>query len=243
MVKEDFSKGQIVIYKTAQNEVELRVKLEKETIWLSLDQMALLFDRDKSVISRHIRNTFNEHELNRDSVVAKYATTASDGKTYHVDYYNLDVIISVGYRVKSLNGVKFRQWATKTLKQYIVKGYAINEQRLLEAKSKFNKLKEAVLFLQKQSKKELYSSIEDKVAHLLYLTIKDHPFSDGNKRSAAFLFVYFLDKSQYLFKKSGERKINDNALTALALLVAESNPKEKDLMISIIKNLITEYEK
>ena len=332
MAKSDFKKGEIVIYKNPQNEVELKVKLDKETVWLSLDQMAFLFGRDKSVISRHIKNVFREKELDNKSVVAKFATTAADGKIYQVDYYNLDVIISVGYRVKSQNGVKFRIWASKVLKQYLVKGYAINEKRILEAKNKFNELHEAVLFLQKQSKKELlkgqeaeilnlladysktlsvldqydrgrlregkgiktkfvlkyddcvkiiaelkkelivkreaselfgqkrggsfegiikglyqtfakkelYQTIEDKVSHLLYLVIKDHPFFDGNKRSAAFLFVYFLDKTNYLFKKSGERKINDNALTALALLVAESNPKDKNIMIKIIKNLIME---
>lgn len=332
MSKNDFKKGEIVIYKTPQNEVELKVKLEKETVWLSLDQMAFLFDRDKSVISRHIRNILQEKELDINSVVANFATTAADGKTYQVDYYNLDMIISVGYRVKSQNGVRFRIWASKILKQYLIKGYAVNERRLLEAREKFRELQEAVLFMQKQSRKELlsgqeaeilhlladysktlslleqydtgtlaetkgrktkfilqyencvkiivelkrelavkkeagdlfghergggfegiirglyqtfaknelYPSVEDKAAHLLYLTIKDHPFSDGNKRTASFLFVYFLDKSQYLFKKTGERKVNDNALTALALLIAESDPAEKEVMIKIIKNLLTE---
>lgn len=332
MKQDNFKKGGIVIYKNPRNEVELKVKLEQETVWLSLDQMAFLFGRDKSVISRHIKNIFKEKELDRKSVVANFATTAADGKVYSVDYYNLDVIISVGYRVKSQNGVKFRIWASKILKQYLIKGYAINEKRLLEAKNKFHELQEAVAFLQKQSKKELlrgqeteiltlladysktlslleqydrgnlsakkgertkfilryedcvkiiielkrelsakkeagdlfaqerggsfegiikglyqtfaqkelYSTIEDKASHLLYLIIKDHPFNDGNKRSAAFLFVYFLDRSNYLFKKSGERRINDNALTALALLVAESDPKDKEVMIRIIKNLLTE---
>lgn len=332
MKNNDSQKGDIVIYQTSKNEVELKVKLRQETVWLSLDQMAVLFDRDKSVISRHIKTIFREKELKQDSVVAKFATTAADGKTYHVDYYNLDVIISVGYRVKSQNGVKFRIWSSSVLKQYLIKGHAINEHRLLEAQNKFHELQEAVSFLQKQSQKELlkgqeteilnlladysktlslleqydkgklkeakggktafvlryedcikiiielkkeliakkeagnlfglerggnfegiikglyqtfggtelYSSIEDKAAHLLYLTIKDHPFSDGNKRIAAFLSVYFLDKSNYLFKKSGERKINDNALAALALLVAESNAKDKEVMVKIINNLIAE---
>ena len=138
MAEKDFKKGEIVIYKTSQNEVELKVQLDKETVWLSLDQMTTLFNRDKSVISRHIRNIFEEKELSRNAVVANFATTAKDGKIYQVDHYNLDVIISVGYRVKSQNGVKFRQWATKVLKGYIVKGFAINEKRLLEAKTKFN---------------------------------------------------------------------------------------------------------
>lgn len=332
MKKLDFKKGEIVIYKTPQNEVGLKVKLEQETVWLSLDQMAFLFDRDKSVISRHIHNIFQEKELNRKAVIAKFATTATDGKTYKMDYYNLDVIISVGYRVKSQNGVKFRTWATNTLKRYLIKGYTVNEKLLLETTEKLTGLQEVVQFLQKQSrkdllkgqeieilnlladysktlsllnqydkgdvterngrktkfvlrysdcvqiitklkkeliakkeagdlfgkerdksfegivsglyqtfsKKELYPTIEDKASHLLYLIIKDHPFADGNKRSASFLFVYFLDRANYLFKKSGERKINDNALVALALLIAESDPKEKEVMIKIIKNLIVE---
>jgi prophage maintenance system killer protein len=332
MKKYDLRKGEIIIYKTSKNEVELEVKLEKETIWLSLDQMAVLFNRDKSVISRHIKNIFKEKELEQKSVIANFATTATDGKVYQVDYYNLDVVISVGYRVKSQNGVKFRIWASNVLKQYLIKGYAINEKRLIEAQSKFNELQEAVLFLQKQSqkellkgqeteilnlladysktlslldqydkgklreqkgkktsfvlqyddcgkiiaelkkeliakkeagdlfgverdgsftgiikglyqtfdKKELYPTIEDKASHLLYLTIKDHPFTDGNKRIASFLFIFYLERSSYLFKKSGERKINDNALTALALLVAVSDPKDKEVMIKIVKNLITE---
>jgi len=332
MDKNDFNKGRIAIYKNQQNEVELKVKLEKETVWLSLDQMTVLFDRDKSVISRHIHNVFQEKELDKNSVVAKSATTAADGKIYQVVYYNLDLIISIGYRVKSQNGVKFRIWANRVLKQYLIQGYVINEKRLLETQNKFRELQDVIMFLQKQSQKELligqraeilslladysktmsllgqydkgslldkkgqkakfliqfqdcvriiirlkkelvnrkevgdlfgqernesfsgiiaalyqtfdkqelYPSIEDKAAHLLYLTIKDHPFSDGNKRIAAFLFVYFLDKSDYLFKKSGERKINDNALTALSLLIAESDPKDKNMMIKIIKNLLTE---
>lgn len=325
-------KSEIIIYQTSKNEVNLDVRLQGETVWLSLDQMALLFGRDNSVISRHIKNIFNEKELNQKSVIANFATTAKDGKTYQVDYYNLDVIISVGYRVKSQSGVYFRIWATKTLKDHLIKGYTINEKRLVEAKEKFRELQTTILFLQENSQKklltgqaqailnllsgysktltlleeydtgklkdkkgkkakfvlhyegclkvitelkkelvakkeagdlfgnerggvlkgivkglyqtfggqELYPSIEDKASHLLYLVIKDHPFTDGNKRTASFLFVYFLDKCDYLYKKSGERKINDNALTAIALLIAENDPKEKDIMIKIIKNLLTE---
>jgi hypothetical protein len=137
MADEEFKKGEIIIYKTPQNDIELEVKLEKETVWLSLNQMALLFNRDKSVISRHIRNIFKEKELEKDSVVANFATTAADGKIYQVDYYNLDVIISVGYRVKSLNGVKFRQWATKVLKRYLIQGYAVNKKRFLSVVSTY----------------------------------------------------------------------------------------------------------
>jgi len=332
MSKDNFQRGEIIIYKTSKNEVELKVKLNQETVWLSLDQMVVLFGRDKSVISRHIKNIFHESELDKKAVVANFATTAADGKTYKVDYYNLDVIISIGYRVKSQNGVRFRIWATKTLKEHLLKGYTLNEKRLLEAREKFQELQTAISFLREKSQRELltgqageilnllsdyaktlslleqydkdelkepkggktkfileyddclniiaelkkeligkkeagdifgqerggsfegiinglyqsfggreiYPTVEDKASHLLYFVIKDHPFSDGNKRSAAFLFVYFLDKTNYLFKKSGERKINDNALVALALLVAESDPKEKEIMIKIIKNLINE---
>jgi len=332
MQKNKINKGEIIIYQTSKKEVELRVFLEKETVWLSLEQMTTLFGRDKSVISRHIKNVFAEKELDKNSVVANFATTAKDGKIYNVDYYNLDVIISVGYRVKSQQGVSFRIWATRVLKNYIVKGYAINEKQLMEAKNKFNELQETISFLREQTEKkqlkgqekeiinlladysktlsilekydkeklqkprgkkdkfvleykncyeiimelkkeliakkeasdifgaernsafksvvknlyqtfggkELYKNLEEKSAHLLYLTIKDHPFSDGNKRIGSFLFVYFLDRNNYLHKKSGEKKINDNALVALALLIAESDPKEKDVLIKIVINLLND---
>jgi prophage maintenance system killer protein len=341
MAKQDFKKGEIIIYKTTQNEVELKVKLEKETIWLTQAQIALLFGTQRPAITKHLKNIFENGELNEKVVSSILEHTTEHGaikgktQTQNVKFYNLDAIISVGYRVNSQRATQFRIWATKILKQYLVRGYALNEKRLLEAESKFHELQEAVLFLQKQSKKELfqgqeteilnlladysktlslleqydkgklsggkgrktkfvlrydecvkiiaelkkeliakkeasnlfwqerdgsfegiikglyqtfakkklYPAIEDKASHLLYLIIKDHPFSDGNKRSAAFLFVYFLDRSNYLFKKSGERKINDNALTALALLITESDPKEKETMIKIIKNLIADYEK
>jgi len=325
-----FNKGEIVIYKSSENEIKLKVCLKNETVWLSLDQIANLFGRDKSVISRHLKNIFKEKELFKKSVVAKIATTAKDGKVYKIEFYNLDAIISVGYRVNSQRATQFRVWATKILKNYLLQGYAINKERLLEAKNKFNQLQETINFLQKKSKakllkgqeseilnlladysktlsllekydknklkveegkgakfileykdclniifelkknlitkkeasdifgndfggnfksvtkniyqtfegKELYRSIENKAANLLYLTIKDHYFTDGNKRIGSFLFIYFLEKNNYLYRKSGEKKINDNALTALALLIAESNPKEKEQMIALITQLI-----
>lgn len=323
-------KGEIIIYKDGRGEVELQVEMDNNTVWLSLDQMTNLFGRDKSVISRHIKNLFVEKELERRAVVAKFATTASDGKIYQVEYYNLDVVISVGYRVKSQQGVKFRIWATNILKEHLLKGYTINQKRLLEEKENFEKLQKTIAFLREKAHaktlkgqeseildllgdyartltfleqydksklkparagkakfvlkyevcqnivievkkelmakkeagdifgterggafesvvknlyqtfggKELYANLETKAAHLLYLVIKDHPFSDGNKRIGAFLFVYFLDKNKYLYDAKGEKKINDNALTALALLVAESHPKEKDVMIALITNLL-----
>jgi len=330
MKQNNFQKGEIIIYKTSKKEAELKVKLERESVWLTQNQIALLFGTQRPAITKHFNNIFKTGELLKSSVSSILEHTALDGKTYKTRFYNLDAIISVGYRVNSQRATQFRIWATKILKQYLIAGYAINEKRLLEAKNKFNELREAVLFLQKQShkellqgqtmeilnlladysktltmleqndkgkmsyskgkkskfilrykeckqiiitlkkeltakketsslfgqerqgifegliknlyqtfaQKELYPTIEDKAAHLLYLSIKDHPFTDGNKRVASFLFVYFLDKSNHLFKKSGERKINDNALVALALLIAGSDPKEKEMMINIIKSLI-----
>ena len=326
---------QIAIYQAPSGAVEVRLDANNKTIFLTQQQVGALFNVQKAAISKHVKNIFETGELDKKSTVSILETVQTEGKRTvkrKVEYYDLDLILSIGYRVNSANATKFRQWATKTLREYIIKGYAINEKRLLEAQNKFHELQEVVLFLQKQSKKELlkgqeteilnlladysktlslldqydkgklsekkggkakfvlqyadvakitvelkkeliakkeaselfgqkrggsfegvikglyqtfgkeelYPTIEDKAAHLLYLIIKDHPFSDGNKRSAAFLFVYFLDRSNYLFKKSGERKINDNALTALALLIAESDPKEKETMTTIIKNLITE---
>jgi len=325
------NKGDIIIYKPRGKEIELRVKLKKETIWLTQAQIALLFGVERSVVTKHLRNIFNTRELNKNSVCAKIAHTAVDGKIYKTKFYNLDMIISVGYRVNSKQATQFRIWATRILKQHILQGYTINQKRLLETRTKFKELQNAISFLQKKSSKkllkgqekeildllgeysktlsileqydkrkikktkgqkgkfvlnydnckniiieikenltvkkqasnffgiepekkfesvignlrqtfagkELYKTIEEKAAHLLYLTIKDHPFIDGNKRIASFLFVYFLDKNDYLYHKNGEKKINDNALVALALLIAGSDPKEKDILIRIITNLIT----
>ncbi|MFH0798659.1 MAG: virulence protein RhuM/Fic/DOC family protein [Pseudomonadota bacterium] len=325
--------GEIVIYKSGKNNVVLEAYLQKESVWLSLDQMARLFGRDNSVISRHIKNVFEEKELGPKSVVAKFATTASDGKTYQVDYYNLDVIISVGYRVKSHSGVRFRIWATKVLKNHLIKGYTLNKKRLNELKGdELKTFEDAITFmrqtiasrslsskeesgllqviteyaytwilLQKYDKDELsppkamqlsayaldypaaceainqlksdlvakkeasdlfgwergsglegilrgiyqtfggdelYPTIEEKAAHLLYFIIKDHPFADGNKRIGSLLFILFLSRNKYLLRKNGEKKINDNALVAIALLVAESKPKQKDVMIRLIMHFL-----
>jgi prophage maintenance system killer protein len=321
--------NKIEIYQNNNGEIEFKGDLIQETIWASLDQIAQLFNRDKSGISRHIKNIFNSGELDRNSVVAKIATTASDDKTYQVEYFNLDMIISIGYRVDSKEATNFRKWATKILKKYITNGYAINENKVKNTKELLNNLKQTIDFLStKQIGQEkeiltllntytktlsllenydkasiddfdgkdtsykltydevknvltqvktqlikkgeatqlfanekadelagivgniyqsfggvdLYPSIEDKAANLLYFIIKDHPFSDGNKRSASFLFIYFLDKCDYLYKSNGEKKINDNALTTLTLLVASSNPKEKDILIKLIKHLLFEQE-
>ena len=324
--------GEIVIYKSKDGP-KLEVRLEEETVWLTLNQIASLFDVKKAAISKHIKNIFKSGELDPDSTVSKMETVQIEGNRRIrriLTYFNLDMIISVGYRVNSKRATQFRIWATKTLKEHLVKGYTVNEKRLLQAHSHLKELQETISFLQDKSKnellagqeqeilnlltnysktlslleqydkeklslikkskdsfvlkyedainiiskvkkeliakkeasdlfgqensnrfkailgsiyqtfdkKELYPSLEEKAAHLLYFIIKDHPFVDGNKRIASFLFVYFLDKNNFLYRKSGEKKINDNALTTLALLIAISDPKDKDRIIKIITNLI-----
>ncbi|MBS1647328.1 MAG: virulence protein RhuM/Fic/DOC family protein [Bacteroidetes bacterium] len=321
---------QIEIYKTTDNTVELNVNFDNETVWLNRQQLSSLFCRDIKTIGKHINNVFEEGELDKFRTVAKFATVQKEGKREierNIEYYNLDVIISVGYRVKSKHGTQFRQWATQRLKDYLAKGYAINQKRLdelgkmvqlieqsgkadnlqlQEAKGlleilgnytksfvllnqydshavttknlsahityeiQYDEAKTAITELKKQliAQKEatnlfgnekdksfkssllsivqtfdgnyLYPSIEEQAANLLYFIIKNHSFSDGNKRIGAFLFIWFLEKNKHRFKKSGELKINDNGLTALALLVAQSNPSEKELMIKLIINLINE---
>jgi prophage maintenance system killer protein len=320
--------NQIIIYQTPDGQATLDVTLEHDTVWLSLNQLSTLFERDKSVISRHLKNIFTEEELDRSSVVAKNATTAHDGKTYEVEYFNLDAVISVGYRVNSKRGTQFRIWANRVLKDYLVKGYAINEQRLKEQTEQFNSLKQTVQLLGNvlknkelttdeatgllkvvadysyaldildkydhqqlsligttdqqlfvatydeaiQAIKELknkfggsglfgnekddsfkgsigtiyqsfggvefYPTIEEKAANLLYFVVKNHSFSDGNKRIAAYLFVWFLEKNGILYREDGSKRIADNALVALTLMIAESKPDEKDMMVKVVVNLI-----
>ena len=311
----------IILYKSSDGNVTLDVQLKGETIWLSLKQISELFARDKSVISRHLRNIFATGELRRQSVVAKNATTAADGKSYQVEYFNLDVIISVGYRVNSVRGTEFRIWATNVLRQYLVEGYSANENRLkalkqtLKLASDVSKRKllsadEATALLQtisdyayalellddydhqrvtirRTSKREaksvtyeevirlvehmrrtfndsalfgrekdqslhgslnaimqsfggmdLYPSVEEKAAHLLYFLVKNHSFVDGNKRIAATVFLRFAEKNKLIFDKEGNRRIADNALVAMTLLIAESDPKEKDVITAMLTNLI-----
>lgn len=322
-------KGKIIIFKTPKGP-DLEVHLEKETVWLTQNQIAVLFGIQRPAITKHLNNIFASKELEKDSVSSKMELTASDGKRYKTQFYNLDAIISIGYRVNSKRATQFRVWATNILNQYLVKGYAVNNTRLIKAENRFQELQATIDFLkvkmshkllsgqgeeifhlladysktltllekydteeiaiskkgkgkfildyntaikiikeikvtleekkeasdifgvdvqnglrailgnilQTFDKKELYPSIEEKASHLLYFIIKDHPFIDGNKRIASFLFIYFLDKNDYLFRESGEKKINDNALTALALLIAVSDPKEKDKLIKIITQLL-----
>ncbi|HWK08001.1 MAG TPA: virulence protein RhuM/Fic/DOC family protein [Puia sp.] len=319
--------GNVVFYQTESGNNQIEVKLENDTVWLSLAQMVSLFGRDKSVISRHLSSVFKERELDRASVVAKNATTAADGKKYQVEYFNLDVVISIGYRVKSPRGTQFRIWANQVLKEYLVKGYAIDQKRLKEQSRQLEELKQTVKLLgnviesktlnsdeatgllkvvtdytyaldildqydhqvleiqsttpqeifqityaeamkaikglkdkfggstlfgnekdesfqgslaaiyQTFGGKDLYPSVEEKAANLLYFVIKNHSFSDGNKRIAAFLFVWFLEKNGILYRPDGSKKIADNALVALTLMIAESKPEEKDMMIKVVVNL------
>ncbi|RJQ14381.1 MAG: type II toxin-antitoxin system death-on-curing family toxin [Nitrospiraceae bacterium] len=316
---------QIEIYKSSDDKIELRVNLDKETVWLTQKQMAMLFDCSTDNISLHLKNIFKTKELDDNSVTEEFSVTASDGKKYKTKHYNLDAIISIGYRINSQRATQFRQWATQRLKDYLVKGYAVNQKRLeqlqqtiqlitkgggvenlqlqeakglldiitnytqsfvllnrfdsnslplehlnthityeirhdeavsaiIELKRQLIKKKEASSLFGNQKDQSLegilksviqtfdgqylYPSIEEQAAHLLYFVIKNHPFTDGNKRIGAFLFVWFLDKNRHRFKKSGEVKINDNALVALALLVAQSNPADKELMIRLIINLV-----
>ncbi|HHW19758.1 virulence protein RhuM/Fic/DOC family protein [Thermodesulfovibrio thiophilus] len=329
MKQDEFKKGEIVIYKSPTGP-EIQVKLEKDTVWLDAHLIAQLFDVNRPAIVKHINNIYKTGELDKKSTCSILEQVAADGKIRKMNLYNLDMIISVGYRVNSKRATQFRIWATKTLKEHLVKGYTINEKRLLQAKNQFQELQGVISFLQEKSKhellagqeqeifnllanysrtltlleqydkeklslikntkgrfilkyeeainviskikkdlvakkeasdlfgqenndkfkgilgsiyqtfnsKELYPSLEEKAAHLLYFIIKDHPFVDGNKRIASFLFVYYLDKNDFLYRSAGEKKINDNTLTALALLIAVSDPSEKDKLIKIITNLL-----
>jgi len=317
----------IILYQAPDGTTHLDVRLENETIWLTQAQMAMLFDRDQSVISKHIRNIFKEGELDKVSVYANFAYTATDGKSYDVEHYNLDVIISVGYRVKSQRGVQFRIWANKVLKEYIVKGYAINQSAKIEQLEDLKKTVKLLsnviqgaeltaeesrgllhvitdytyaldtldrydyqsLEIRKTTAKisfratyenaaetidvlrrkfgstglfgnekdqsfqssintiyqtfdgnDLYPSIEEKAAMLLYLVTKNHSFSDGNKRIAACLFLWFLEKNGVLYKPDGSRLIENNTLVALTLMIAASRAEEKDIMVKVIVNLINQ---
>ena len=310
-------KNEIILFENQG--VKLEVNLKDETVWLNRQQLSELFDRDIKTIGKHINNALKEELSNDNSVVAKFATTASDGKTYQVEYYNLDMILSIGYRVKSDKGIVFRRWANKVLKEYTLKGYAINQRRLdyLEKAVKIigianrideklenndakgilkvigeyskaldllddydhktlkkiegniderqieytdcieiiNKLRfneESTLFAVERDKglesiigniyqsfagQDIYKSIEEKAANFLYLIVKNHVFADGNKRIAATLFIYFLNFYSILYREN-KQVIDNNTLTALTLLIAESNPKEKEVIIDLVMNFL-----
>lgn len=321
----------IAIYRSADGETQLEVKIDKEMVWLNVSQMAELFGRDSKTIRKHIDNAIRE-ELAGEVVVAKFATTTQHGamtgktQTHDVSFYNLDVIISVGYRVKSQKGVEFRMWANKVLKDYLVKGYAVNkaltEQRYSELKQlvavlgrtvksqealtskdaldlievvsnytyaldildrydyqqlsieqttseeKFHATYEGAMNVIRELKAkfggskwfanekddsfkssigqiyqtfdghDLYPSVEEKAAMLLYLVTKNHSFTDGNKRIAATLFLWFMAENGILYNPDGTKRIADNTLVALTLMIAESRTEEKDTMVKVLVNLI-----
>ena len=324
-------KSHIELYQLDSGDPELSVRLEEDTVWLSLNQISDLFQRDKSVISRHINNIYKEKELVRKATVAKYATVQFEGEREierKIEYFNLDVIISVGYRIKSRRGTQFRIWASKVLRDFLVKGFAINEKRLSQEIKQLKELQESAKLLgsvldirelssnessgllriisdyayaldildqydyqqikvtetsgkevyqlsyseaKKQIQlvknthgnselfglekddsfqsslatiyqtfdgKDLYPSIEEKAANLLYLITKNHSFVDGNKRIAALMFLYFLERNGILVDRFGNKRIADNALVALTLMIAVSSPEEKETMVKVIVNLI-----
>ena len=322
---DDVTKNEIVLFEN-QN-VKLEVNVKDETVWLSLEQMAKLYGRDRTVITKHINNIFKDQELDKSEVCAKIAHTTEHGaikgktQTRELNYYNLDMIISVGFRVKSRNGIIFRKWANKILKDYLLKGYAIDKKRLeyLEktvklidiagriddevsadeakeiikvinnysnalnllddydhrtvikpkgtinnniityeecidviSKLKFSSgsnlfglernegLKEIIgAIYQSFDGDDVYPTIEEKGANFLYMIIKNHVFIDGNKRIAATLFIYFLDYYKILYN-NGILTIDNNTLVALTLLIAESNPKEKEILVDLVRNFLTQ---
>lgn len=228
-------KNEIILFENQG--VKLEVNLKDETVWLTQAQMAELFDVKQSTLSEHINNIFKEGELEEKTSIG-ISDKSSGGRKSKL--YNLDVIISVGYRVKSRNGVIFRKWATQILKDYMLKGYAVNQKRLeyLEKTIKLidiaNRMDER---LEGNDAKEIYKSVEEKGANFLYLIVKNHVFADGNKRIAATLFIYFLNFYGILYKNE-EQTIDNNTLAALTLLIAESNPKEKDVIIDLVMNFL-----
>ena len=316
-------KDEIILFEN--QDIKLEVNMKDETVWLSLDQMAKLFGRDRTVITRHINNVFKENELNKSEVCAKFAHTTQHGalsnktQTRELNYYNLDMIISIGYRVKSKNGVVFRKWATNVLKDYMIKGYAVNQKRLeylektiklidiagridsglqddealeiikvinnytkalnllddydhkriikpsgiknnkkitydncinIVNKLKFNNDSDLFAFERNDGLKEiigaiyqsfdgsdLYLTVQEKAANFLYLITKNHIFLDGNKRIAATLFVYFLEFYNILYNENGQ-VIDNNTLVAITLLIAQSNPKEKEILIDLVMNFL-----
>ena len=305
--------NEIILFETEDRMISLPVIVKNETVWLNRNQLSELFERDIKTIGKHINNALKEELSGQNTVVAKFATTASDGKKYMVEHYNLDAIISIGYRVKSKRGIEFRRWANYVLKEYIIKGYAVNHNRMnqlnevirvmkraensLDAKQvltvverysqalelldaydhqnmerpKGNKATYILTYeecrkvidnmkfgdssslfgierddsfkgsigtiYQSFAGEDLYPTLEEKAANLLYFVTKNHSFFDGNKRIAATIFLYFLDKNDALFK-NGEKLIDDHTLVALTIMIAESNPEEKEMMISVIMNCI-----
>lgn len=324
--------SEIIIYQSDTNEIEVNVQLQDDTVWLNREQLAQLFGRDVKTIGKHVNNVFNEGELKKAATVANFATVQKEGEREvkrNVEHYNLDVIISVGYRVKSKQGTQFRIWANKVLKEYLIKGFALNQKKLETSERQLLNLKQSLSVLEQiiQRKElnadeatgllkviaeyahaldlldqydhqklqlpeakeqetvqltyeeaieqiglwrdkyeagglfgnekdksfhsslqtiyqtfdgnELYPGIEEKAANLLYFVVKNHSFTDGNKRIAAGLFAYFLDKNQILYDQIGQKIIADNTLVAITIMIAESRSDDKEIMIKLIVNLMT----
>ena len=322
---------QIIIYQTPGGHTTIEVKLQDESIWLTQAQIVELFQSSKANISEHIKHIYSSEELSSAATVRKFRTVQQEGSrsiSRERDHYNLDMVISIGYRVNSKRGTQFRVWANSVLKEYLIKGYVVNEQKLKEQAEQFNSLKQTVHLLGNVLKNkeltsdeatgllkvvtdysyaldildkydhqeltvegtidqqlfiatydeamqtirdlktkfggsrlfgnekddsfkgsigtiyqsfggvEFYPTIEEKAANLLYFVVKNHSFSDGNKRIAAYLFVWFLEKNGILYKENGSKRIADNALVALTLMIAESKPDEKDMMVKVVVNLI-----
>lgn len=305
------NENEIIIFETADKSISLPVSVKSDTVWLSANQMAVLFERDEKTIRKHINNVFAEEEVEKENNTQKMRV---DGVKQLVPFYTLDVIISIGYRVKSKRGVEFRRWANSVLKEYIIKGYAVNHNHMNqlnkvirvmkrvensldtkqvltvverysralelldaydhqnmnrptgnkatyvltyeESRKVINEMKygdNSSLFGNEKDESfkgsigaiyqsfggvDLYPTLEEKAANLLYFITKNHSFSDGNKRIAATMFLYFLDKNKALFK-DGEKIVDDHALVALTIMIAESNPEEKEMMISVIMNCIS----
>jgi prophage maintenance system killer protein len=325
--------GDIVLYRTKDGRAVLDVRLERETVWLTQRQMAELFQKDTDTVGLHIRNAFKEGELDRDATTEESSVVQAEGGRNvrrSISFYNLDVVISVGYRVKSQRGTQFRIWATQVLRDHLLKGYTLNEKRLQVQVERLSELQAALdlmgriiggkavtgteaegllrviadyslalrlldqydhqelrlhgtteagqfvmtcdaargaiarmaesaaraggdLFGREKDKglesaigavyqtfggRDLYPSLEEKAAHLLYFVVKNHAFVDGNKRIGAFLFIWFLDANGLLYRKDGSKRLADNALVALTLLIAESKPAEKDTICKVVVNLV-----
>jgi len=326
--------NQIFIYQTPDGQTTVDVIMDQDTVWLDQEKISDLFQTDRSSITKHIKNIYKLSELSEEATCAKFAQVQTEGErriTRKISHYNLDMIISIGYRVNSIRGTQFRIWANQVLKEYLIKGYALNEKRLNDQHQQFEALKQTVrlmgnlldkqeltsdesngllkvitdytyaldvldkydhrtltieathlkqLFIatyetalkaiqglkdkfggsslfgnekdesfqssiatiyQSFAGQELYPSIEEKAAHLLYFVVKNHSFSDGNKRIAAFLFVWFLEKNGILYREDGMKRIADNALVALTLMIAESKPDEKDIIVQVVVSLINGY--
>ena len=323
------SQNDFVIYKAKDGRAQIEVQIEQDTLWLNAHQMARLFDRDRSVVVRHIRNIYGTNELNQISTCAKNAQVAADGRVRQMDRYNLDIIIAVGYRVNSKKGTQFRIWATQVLKDHLLRGYTVNEKRLLEQNNRLLELQKTVKLmgrliegreLQKDQAtgllkviadyaqaltwldqydhqrltlsgttatpafvltyemakeginrlgaqdgargglfgcekdasfrssmaaiyqtfggRDVYPSLEEKAAHLLYFVVKNHSFVDGNKRIGAFMFLWFMEANGILYGIEGRKRLGDNTLVALTLLIAESRASDKDTLVKVIVNLI-----